>query len=303
MANTWQARKKRWSQYYNTPDSIGSKLRSTGTTSSSPFSMPYAGAASMIDPVRKTSRATTLDPSLASAFNSLNALSLTPPPQLAPDPRIGSTVPDTGGLFSTGGGGGGGSGTAPGVPQDPWSGFAGNYAGVASDFFDSDPQIFIRDAMKAAGFDPDDGLMELMENKSGMLQFLAMLGMGSGKDSLQDVTPESYLNFINQWTKDMLTPGKGSGDVWGMVESILDAPGGSALNAYLQDGTPQQQAEALNTLVSVATASLPSVFRQAIGGMMEDRTNDWLSNKAKGKKSILADFLQQGGNGLLGTGR
>jgi hypothetical protein len=289
--NTWYRRKRRWSQYYSDdPPKTGITAKvGLGTKASLPFAeraQPYA--------------APVVEPTLA------------PPPtvdQLGYNNLYGSTLPGVSTIASNGGGGGGGGGAlanaagaatggAAGIPQDPWTGFAGRYAGVASDFFDSDPQIFVRDAMKAAGFDPNDGLMELMEDKAGMLQFLAMLGMGADPDSLNDVTPENYINFINQWTKDMLTPGKGSGDIWGMVGQILDAPEGSALNAYLQDGTPQQQAEALNTLVSVATASLPSVFRQAIGGMMEDQTNDWLSNKAKGKKGILADFLGKGG--LLG---
>jgi len=289
MANTWARRKRRWSQYYDTPTTGGTATKTgIGTKAELPFAphaQPYA--APVVAPT------------------------LTPPPDLAPPSDLLRSFVGTHPGAITGAGGGAGSfadtlasaagtGTPGTLPTDDWSGFAGNYAGVASDFFDSDPQIFIRDAMKAAGFNPDDGLMELMEDKAGMLQFLAMMGMGADPDSLNEVTPENYLNFINQWTKDMLTPGKGTGDIWGMVQRVLDAPEGSALNAYLQDGTPQQQAEALNTLVSVATASLPSVFRQAIGGMMEDKTNDWLSTKAKGKKNILADFLQQGGGGILG---
>lgn len=289
MANTWARRKRRWSQYYDTPDTPTATAKTgTGTKAELPFSAhatPYAApVATPILPASPSEQLTRFAGNLASAPSAPGGLG-------------------TGGTLASAGsplGGGGGGGGAAGIPQDPWSGFAGNYAGVASDFFDSDPQIFIRDAMKAAGFNPNDGLMELMEDKAGMLQFLAMMGMGADPDSLNEVTPENYLNFINQWTKDMLTPGKGTGDIWGMVQRVLDAPEGSALSAYLQDGTPQQQAEALNTLVSVATASLPSVFRQAIGGMMEDKTNDWLSTKAKGKKSILADFLQQGGGGILG---
>lgn len=285
--NSWNYRKKRWSQYYDPPGGHGdTSLQSgLGTKAQLPFrptAVPYA--APVIEP--------TLAPPAA-------------PPQISLLQSAAASLggPGTSNVFSGGGAGvdtrqnsAGGTGN----PQDPWSGFAGNYAGVASDFFDSDPQIFVRDAMKAAGYSPDDGLMGLMEDKAGMLQFLAMMGMGADPKSLNEITPENYLNFINQWTKDMLTPGKGSGDVWGMVQRVLDAPEGSALKAYLQDGTPQQQAEALNTLVSVATASLPGVFRKAIGGMMEDKTNDWLSSKAKGKKNILADFLQQGGGGLLG---
>jgi hypothetical protein len=302
MANTWQARKKRWSQYYtDDTETVGAKKKTTGTAASTAFESPYRysglggpGAGANLN----TSGRNTTDPRLAQAYNALAMTAPAAPPTL---PGMGSTIPGTGGVYGSLSGGGGAPGVAGGPPADPWSGFAGNYAGVATDFFDSDPQIFIRDAMKAAGFNPDDGLMALMEDKAGMLQFLSLLGAGADADSLQSVTPENYLNFINQWTKDMLTPGKGSGDVWGMVQSILDAPEGSALKAYLQDGTPQQQAEALNTLVSVATSSLPAVYRKAIGGMMEDRTNDWLSTKAKGKKNILAVFLQQGGGGLLGA--
>lgn len=290
--NTWSKRKKRWSQYYDTPTPAptGHASGGLGGQAQLPFqprAQPYA--APVVSPTLRSAAAPAMTLQAPSEMDALST---------AYNTLTGSQIGGPGTSVTYGNGGGGGA--AAGLPQDPMSGFAGNYTGAGLDILYSDPQVIVRDAMKAAGFNPNDGLMALMEDKAGMLQFLAMLGMGADPDSLNQVTPENFLNFSEQWVKDMLTPGKGSGDVWGMVQRILDAPEGSALQGYLQDGTPQQQAEALNTLVSVATASLPPVFRQAIGGMMEDRTNDWLSSKAKGKKNILADFLQSGGGGLLG---
>jgi hypothetical protein len=190
------------------------------------------------------------------------------------------------------------SGGAGALPMDQWSGFAGNYTGLGLPILYDNPDVLAKDAMKSLGYNTKDGLLSLAEDQGKYLQFLAMLGMGTGAEN--GVTPENYLNFAQDYFKQLTTPGAGAPDVWGMVQSILDAPGGSALEAYLTDGTPQEQASALNDLVATATMTLPPVFRKAIMGKLEDDTNDWLSSKAKGKKSILSDFLQQGGGGLLG---
>ena len=182
------------------------------------------------------------------------------------------------------------------LPTDSMSGFAGQYAPIGLDILYSDPNILARDSLKGMGINPNDGLMQLAEDQAGMMQYLAMLGMGTGNEN--SITPENYINFVNDYYKQQMTPGGASPDVWAMVDSILNSPEGSALSAYLTDGTPQDQAEALNTLVSVATSSLPPVFRKAIMGKLEDDTSDWLSSKAKGKESLISQYLKPGG--LLG---
>ena len=263
----------------------------TGTVNPNPFgTRPYvygqpsltgAGGETMPRPISGT---TTPAQAMMNQFSSAQT----------PSANITSTanVPGLGGHATTIGTDGGS------LPMDQWSGFAGNYTGLGLPILYDNPEVIARDAMKSFGYNTKDGLLSLAEDQGKYIQFLAMLGMGTGAEN--GVTPENYLNFAQDYFKQLTTPGAGAPDVWGMVQSILDAPGGSALEAYLTDGTPQEQASALNDLVATATMSLPPVFRKAIMGKLEDDTNDWLSSKAKGKKSILADFLQQGGGGLLG---
>lgn len=187
------------------------------------------------------------------------------------------------------------TGGAGALPTDPMSGFAGQYAPIGLDILYSNPEILARDSLKGMGYNPNAGLMTLAEDQARNLQYLAMLGMGTGAE--QSITPENYLNFVNDYYKNQMTPGGPSPDVWAMVDSILNSPEGSALQAYLTDGTPQDQAEAFNTLVNVATSTLPPVFRKAIMSKLEDQTSDWLSGQAKGDKkaSIIADFMRPGG--------
>jgi hypothetical protein len=206
-------------------------------------------------------------------------------------------------MTGTGAGGaaaaGGGVAGAPGA--DPWTGFASNYAAGGADLLWNNPEILIRDQMKAMGFGGNDGLMDLMEQYGPMMQYLQMLGLGTGDPN--SMTPETLINWTGDWTTQMLTPGAGGGDVWGMISSILDAPKGSALAASLESGTPEQQAANLNNLVRAATAGMPPLFQQALGDILEDKTTDWLSQKARGTggyRGFLADWLQKGGKGILG---
>jgi hypothetical protein len=210
-------------------------------------------------------------------------------------PQAMAAAPGSG---SIGGAGAAASGLAP----DPWSGFAGQYAAGASNMLWENPEIMIRDMMKQMGLNPNEGMMDVMEGQFGpLMQYIQMLGLGTGDPN--SMTPETLINFTGDWVKDMMTPGKGGGDVWKMIGSVLDAPKGSALAASLESGTPQQQAANLNNLIRAATATMPPIFQQALGDLLEDKTTDWLSQKAKGTggyRGFLSDWLQKGGKGILG---
>lgn len=181
-----------------------------------------------------------------------------------------------------------------------WTGFAKDYTGTGADILYDDPRILVRDTLKQMGYNPNDGLMDLLGEKAGDLQYLAMLGLGAGADSANSQTTENYINFANEWAKNMTTPGAGMPDYNQMIQSILDAPEGSAIKAALEGGTPQEQAAMLNNLVQVASGSMTPLMQRALGRVMQDRTDDWLSTKAKGGKDPLANWLQQGGKGITG---
>lgn len=204
-----------------------------------------------------------------------------------------------------GGGSGGGSGGGGGSATDPSNfanreGFAKNYVGAGDSIIYDDPRILVRDTLKAMGYNPNDGLMDLLGQQAGDLQYLAMLGLGAGPDSANSQTTENYINFANQWAKNMMTPGAAIPSYEQMIQSILDAPEGSAIKAALEGGTPQEQAAMLNNLVQVAATQLTPLMQRALGRTMQDRTDDWLSSKAKGGKDPLANWLQKGGRGLTG---
>jgi hypothetical protein len=179
-------------------------------------------------------------------------------------------------------------------------GFASNYAGVGDSILYDNPEILVRDTLKGMGYSPDSGLSDLLGKDAGQLQYLLMLANGAQPGSLNSQDTEDYINYANKWAKSMVTPGGAVPDTQAMLQEILDAPEGSALKAMLTNGTPQEQAQALNTLVQVAASGLTPLMQKALAGRLQDRTTDWLSTQAKGGKSPLADYLQQGGMGYLG---
>ncbi len=213
---------------------------------------------------------------------------------------VGSVTNDRMYSGSGGGSGGGGKGGGSGDLFDDWTGFAEDYTGVGADILYDDPRILVRDTLKQMGYNPNDGLMDLLGDKAGDLQYLAMLGLGAGPDSANSQTTENYINFANEWAKNMTTPGAGMPDYNQMIQSILDAPEGSAIKAALEGGTPQEQAAMLNNLVQVASGSMTPLMQRALGRVMQDRTDDWLSSKAKGGRDPLANWLQKGGRGITG---
>lgn len=207
-------------------------------------------------------------------------------------PPSGTNPPDQKG--GTGGGGNNGNET----PWNDWTGFADDYTGGIVDLV-GNPEILVRDMLKKLGFDADAGAVDALQNDAGMLEMLLLLG-ATGKDSLGSMTDEDFINFTGDWTKKMTTPGAGTPDAMALIQNILDAPDGSALAESLAAGTPEQQAAFLNQLVGVAGNTLTPLAQRALLSSLEGRTDDWLSDQAKGGKSPLADWLQQGGRGILG---
>lgn len=196
------------------------------------------------------------------------------------------------------GGTGGGSGTAP------YQGFASQYA-PGSDVFQMltrNPEVFVRDTLKAMGYNADSGYMDMLGNGTAKdLQNLAVLTQGTKPGSVNASGDDDYINFANDWIKNQITPGGYGIDSQAMLQSILDAPDGSALAAALAGGTTEEQAYTLNDLVKTATASMTPLMQRILASTMQDRTNDWLSEQAKGSHNTsLADYLQQGGGGILG---
>ena len=217
-------------------------------------------------------------------------------PNQVQSPGIAQAYSGGGGGSAGGGGGGGG-----GLPLDPWTGFAGNFAASGLPILYNNPEILARESLKGMGFNPDSGMLDLAEQQAPLLQYLAMLGFGSNPEN--QMTSEQYLNFANDYFKNQMTPGAGSPDVWGMIDNVLSSPEGSALRASLTAGDPEDQAQAFNTLVKVAVSSLPPVFQKAILSKMEDQTTDWLASQTKGTKAaqktpFIMDYVRPGG--LLG---
>jgi hypothetical protein len=245
----------------------------------------------------------------ASAVNAWNTPAAPTPPGYTRD-NIGAMSAAGNALFAPPGGGGGGAvagagsalDPATGLPMQDWTGFASRYAGgPAADFIESNPEIFIRDMMKEMGFNPDEGLMDMMEQYAENLPWLAYLGLGTGDPN--SYNPGDIINLYGQFTKDMMTPGKGTPDPWKMVQSVLDAPKGSPLDLAITQGNSRDQAAAVNNLIMSAFSSMPPTFQRAVADMLEDKTTDWLASKAKGTggyKGFLSDWLQKGGKGLLG---
>jgi hypothetical protein len=222
-----------------------------------------------------------------------------------------NTVPTTGELAAyyaaaanaTGGGGvagvsdgsGGGYGADASGILNPWTGFAGQYAGGAADLLMNNMEIPIRDKMKAMGFDPDSGMLDLMEEYGPAMQYLAMLGLGGEPGSLNALDPGNVINYIADFTEKQMTPGAGGLDAWGMLDTILNAPKDSALAMAMNNGDPEEQANTLNNLMMAAVGDMPVVFQRAFAGMLEDKTSDWLSSKAKGTggyAGFLYDWLK-----------
>ncbi len=210
---------------------------------------------------------------------------------------------------SSGGSGSGGSGSGTGgtgSSGDPagtskFTGTASQYAPGLTDILYQNPEIFVRDTLKSMGYNADSGIMDLLGNDAGNLQALAMLTGGSQPGSLNSQENNEFINFANDWVKNSVTPGGYGIDSSQMLQTILDSPDGSALAAALTSGTPQDQANMLNNMVGVAAGGMTPLMQSVLGKVMNDRTTDWLSTQAKGSQaSNFADWLQQGGGGILG---
>lgn len=186
------------------------------------------------------------------------------------------------------------------TPFNEWSGNAADYVGAGRDILFDEPRILVRDMLKKLGFNPDDGLIDLLSRDANNLEALLMLGSGAQPGSLESMTDEQFINFAGDWAKMMTTPGAGTPDAMAMIQNILDAPAGSALAELLSAGTPQEQAAWLNKMVEVAGGSLTPLAQRALMASLEGRTDDWLSSKAKGGKDPLANYLQKGGRGIMG---
>ncbi len=194
---------------------------------------------------------------------------------------------------------GGGTGTTSTLPTDPWGGFAGeNFKPGGQGILEDQPRIIIREALKRMGYNADDGMLDLLQKDAGKLESLAMLGMGAGSDP-NSQNYEDYLNFANEWVKGQLAPGGAPPDGMELIQRILDAPEGSALKAALDSGDPQQQAGNFLQLMEAATMGQTPMMRQALGSLLQDKVYDWLADKANGDTSMLPDFLQRNGKGIL----
>lgn len=199
-------------------------------------------------------------------------------------------------------GGGAGNGS---VPTDPWTGFAGTFAPGGQPILEDKPEVIINEALKQMGFNPDSGMMALMKDDAQALQWLAMLTLGTGDANSQDF--EDYLNFANDYVKRQMTPGGPGMDANAMMQTILDAPKGSAVYALMNEATtPQEQANIVKGLMSAAIMGKTPLMRQAMQNRLESSTNDWLAQKAMGTGGYdgsLANFLQRGGGGFFGPRR
>lgn len=220
-----------------------------------------------------------------------------------PNSRVATQDPSSERGGSGSGGGAMGNDNSASSVQDlttPMTGFASQYAPGLTDILYSDPRIMVRDKLKSMGYNTDSGIMDLIGNDADALQYLAMLSGGAQPGSLNSQEDNQFINFAGDWTKNAVTPGGGSMDSSGLMQTILDAPGGSALAAALAGGTPQEQAAMLNNMVQAAAGGMTPLMQRVLGNVMQDRTDDWLSTQAKGENSTLADYLQRGGNGILG---
>lgn len=195
---------------------------------------------------------------------------------------------------------GDGSNNGTDTPWNDWTGFADDYTGGIVDLV-ANPEILVKDMLKKLGFNADAGAVDALQSQvgQGAMDMLMLMG-ATGKDSLNSMTDEDFINFVGDWTDRMSTPGAGTPDAMALIQNVLDAPEGSALASAMAAGTPEDQAAFLNRLVQVAGQSLTPMARRALLDSLGGRTDDWLSDQAKGGKSPLPDYLQKGGRGILG---
>lgn len=186
------------------------------------------------------------------------------------------------------------------VPTTDWTGFAGNFSEIGMPILYDNPELISNEVLKNMGFNTRSGMMDLAAERAQDLQYLAMMTLGMGGTNSND--PQDYLNFANETIRGMMDPGgKGALDSAALIQRVLDAPSGSALKSLLETGDPQQQAAILNNLIMAAAGSKTPLMQRAMQGALEDRSNSWLTQNAKGADvGFLADWLQKGGKGLFG---
>ena len=262
---------------------LGNPYTASDTFANSGYGSGYASAGA--------EQQALIDAARQSIYGNMTANSATVDPRTATDP---TTYTDRQGGGKSGGGSGG-----DGIFNE-WTGFAGDYTGGGRDIIFDNPRILVRDMLKKLGFKPDDGMIDILSQDADTMEYLQMLTAGAGKDSLNSLEDEDFINFVGDWAKQMTTPGAGSPDSLAMLQNVLDAPEGSALAALMADGTPQQQAAMLNNLIAVAGGSLTPLAQRALMASLEGKTDDWLSSKAKGGKDPLANWIQKGGGGIFG---
>lgn len=191
------------------------------------------------------------------------------------------------------GGTGGGAGSNP--LEKPRTGSASQYIPGADPLLYDDPRIIVRDTLKKMGYDTDSGIMDLIGQDADMMPYLAMLALGSGAGSENSQDNNSVFNYMNQWAQNQATPGGATMDPQAAMSAILNAPGGSALKAALTGGTPQQQAQAINQMLSAASMNMSPLMQQALARHMQDQTDDALSAQAHGNKGTILDWLNSNG--------
>jgi len=192
---------------------------------------------------------------------------------------------------------GGGEGS---VPKKDWEGFAGDFSEIGMPILYDNPELISNEVLKNMGFNSRSGMMDLAAERAQDLQYLAMMTLGMGGQNSND--PDDFLNFANETIRGMMDPGgKGTLDSAALIQRVLDAPQGSALKGLLETGDPQQQAAILNNLIMAASGSKTPLMQRAMQGVLEDRSNQWLTQNAKGSDvGFLADWLQRGGKGIFG---
>lgn len=208
------------------------------------------------------------------------------------------------GTASTGGGGGGGGaagggaaggGGGTGVPTDitaPMTGFASRYMPGAAEMLFGNPEVIFRDTLRDMGRTPDGGLYHLLAPQAAAANALFALGYGGSSD-LGMGSNEAGINFINEYARNLATPGGPAINFNAGMAALNNYAPESALDNLLNAADPEQQiGNYRNLAMSLANSSLHPLMARAFNNFLETRGTDYLSSVARGNaQSNFGNYL------------